>query len=80
MTLETRTSLPDRIAAVDDWHRTSGRCENCSRAAVSARVMIVGTGLGSLVLAPGLTRFGFDIAVYERDSHSGTCPQASTSS
>ncbi|WP_317824334.1 NAD(P)/FAD-dependent oxidoreductase [Rhodococcus sp. IEGM 1366] len=37
--------------------------------------MIVGAGLSGLVLAHGLIRCGFDVAVYERDSHSGARPQ-----
>lgn len=39
------------------------------------RVMIIGAGLGGLVLAHGLIRCGFDVAVYERDSHPGARSQ-----
>lgn len=39
------------------------------------RVMIIGAGLGGLVLAHGLGNNGFDVAVYERDSHPTARPQ-----
>jgi 2-polyprenyl-6-methoxyphenol hydroxylase-like FAD-dependent oxidoreductase len=39
------------------------------------RIIIIGAGLGGLALAQGLKRRGFDVALYERDSHPNARPQ-----